>query len=146
MEGLTSIAEYFGVKITLTPSVVLPLLVIATVMVAYGVNWMILRIMHGAVRKSSPAIDGRIAWLLDRYLFPLLALIGLWWILDLAPLPPKVALAADRLLSLAVLGVVIFLVCKGVLLLLRSIAVTYQPLAHVQAPVKIGRASCRERV
>ena len=137
MELLNYLSELFGIKIPLTPVVVLPLLVIATVFLAYLVYWLALRAIRGAAKRADVSLDARALWLLEHYLFPLLIILGLWWILDVAPLPPKIARAADRLLSLAGLGLAVFLVAKGILLILRNIAARYQPLGNVQGPVEL---------
>lgn len=137
MELLNYISELFGFKIPMTPAVVLPLLLIATVFLAYLVYWLVLRAIRGAAKRAAVDLDSRSLWLLEHYLFPLLIVLGLWWILDIAPLPPKIARAADRLLSLAGLGITIFLLAKGILLILRNIAARYQPLGNIQAPVEL---------
>jgi len=131
------ISEVFGFKIPMTPAVILPLLLIVTVFVAYLVYFATLRIVRGVAKRASITVDARLFWLLEHYLFPLLIVLGLWWVLDVAPLPPKVARAADRVLSLAGLGIVIFLVAKGTLLILRNIAARYQPLGNIQAPLEL---------
>jgi small-conductance mechanosensitive channel len=134
---LSYISELFGFKIPMTPVVVLPLLVIVTVFLAYLVYFAALRIIRGTAKRASVTLDARVFWLLEHYLFPLLIVVGLWWVLDVAPLPPKIARAADRLLSLAGLGITIFVVAKAILLLLRNIAARYQPLGNIQAPVEL---------
>lgn len=121
----------------MTPAVVLPMLIIATVALAYVVYFVTLRIVRGVGKRASMNIDSRVLRLLDRYLFPLLIVMGLWWLVDVAPLPPKIARAAGGLLSLASLGIAIFVVTKATLLILRNIAARYQPLGNVQGPVEL---------
>jgi small-conductance mechanosensitive channel len=130
---LNYISELFAFKIPMTPVVVLPLLVIATVFLAYLVYWLALRVIRGAAKRAAVNLDDRAIRLLEHYLFPLLIVLGFWWILDIAPLPAKIARAADRLLSLAGLGITIFLVAKGILLILRNIAARYRPLGNIQS-------------
>jgi small-conductance mechanosensitive channel len=130
-------SELFGFKISLTPAVVLPLLVIATVFVAYLVYWLALRAIRGLARGASMDLDSRSVWLLEHYLFPLLIILGLWWMLDVAPLPPKISRAADRVLSLGGLSITIFLVAKAILLILRNIASRYRPLGNIQATAEL---------
>jgi small-conductance mechanosensitive channel len=134
---LSYFSQLSGLTIPMTPVVVLPLLFIATVFVAYLVYFAALRVIRSAAKRASVTLDARALWLLEHYLFPLLIVLGLWWILDVAPLPPKIGRAADRLLSLAGLGITIFLVAKGVLLILRNIAARYQPLGNIQAPAEL---------
>jgi len=130
-------SELFGFKISLTPAVVLPLLVIATVFLAYLVYWLMLRAIRSAAKRASLTLDVRALWLLEHYLFPLLIILGLWWMLDVAPLPPKISRAADRVLSLAGLSIAIFLVAKAILLILRNIATRYRPLGNIQATAEL---------
>ncbi|HXV47362.1 MAG TPA: mechanosensitive ion channel family protein, partial [Candidatus Binatia bacterium] len=49
----------------------------------------------------------------------------------------KISRAAERLLSLAGLGIAIFIAAKAILLLLRNIAARYQPLGNIQAPAEL---------
>ena len=121
----------------MTPAVVLPLLIAATVLLAYLVYSVTLRVVRAVAKRAAITLDGRVIWLLDHYLFPLLIILGLWWVVDLAPLPPKVARAAERLFSLSGLGIAIFVVAKAILLALRNIAARYQPLGNVQGPVEL---------
>jgi small-conductance mechanosensitive channel len=134
---LSYLWQLFGITIPMTPAVVLPLLVFATVFLAYLVYFVLLRIIRGAAKRASVSLDVRALWLVEHYLFPLLIVVGLWWILDIAPLPPKIAHAADRILSLAGLGITIYVIAKAILLLLRNIAARYQPLGNIQTPVEL---------
>lgn len=131
------ISGAFDSTIPLTPGVVLPMLVIATVATAYVIDFVARRIVRGVAQRTSIATDSRVLRLLDRYLFPLLIVVGLWWLVDVAPLPPKIARAADRLLSLGALGIVIFVVTKSTLLILRNLAARYQPLGNIQGPAEL---------
>ena len=114
------------------------MLIIATVALAYLVYFVTLRIVRGVGKRASMNIDSRVLRLLDRYLFPLLIVVGLWWLVDIAPLPPKIARAAHGLLSLAGLGIAIFVVTKATLLILRNMAARYQPLGNIQGPVELA--------
>ena len=135
---MTSIVkDLFGVDIPMTPAVVLPALFIATILVAYSVYFIALRIVRGAAKRASVTIDPRVMWLLEHYLFPFLIVVGLLLVLDVAPLPPKVARVADRLLSLTALIIAVVLVIRGTLLILRNIATRYQPLQNIQVPVEL---------
>jgi small-conductance mechanosensitive channel len=131
------IKDLFGFDIPMTPIVVLPSLFIATILVAYLVYFVTQRIVRGTAKRASITIDPRIMWLLEHYLFPFLIVLGLLLVLDAAPLPPKVARVADRLLSLTALSIAVLLVIRGTLLLLRNIAARYQPLQNIQAPVEL---------
>jgi small-conductance mechanosensitive channel len=132
-----TLKEAFGFNIPMTPSVVLPLLLIATIFVAYLVYFVTLRIVRATAKRAAITIDARIVWLFEHYLFPLLIIAGLLLVLDAAPLPPRVARVADRLLSLAGLSIALFILTKGTLLLLRNIATRYQPLQNIQGPVEL---------
>ena len=131
------VTEVFDFKVPMTPLVVLPLLALGTVFLAYLASFIILRVVRGTAKRVSLTLDGRVLWLLDHYLFPLLIVVGLWWLLDVAPLPPKVARAADRMLSLTGLVIAIIVVVKSILVILRNIAARYQPLGNIQAPVEL---------
>ena len=128
------VTEVFDFKVPMTPLVVLPLLALGTVFLAYLASFIILRVVRGTAKRVSLTLDGRVLWLLDHYLFPLLIVVGLWWLLDVAPLPPKVARAADRMLSLTGLVIAIIVVVKSILVILRNIAARYQPLARLYHP------------
>jgi small-conductance mechanosensitive channel len=138
LELANPLREALGFDIPMTPIVVLPLLLIATIFAAYVVYFLTLRIVRGTAKRASVTIDARVMWLLEHYLFPLLIVIGLLLILDAAPLPPKVARVANRLLSLTGLGIALFIITKGTLLLLRNIATRYQPLQNIQGPVELA--------
>lgn len=136
MDWLYAIADAFSFKISLTSGAVLPLLIVAAVFAAYLVYWATLRLLSRIAKRAAISGDARVLRLIEHYLFPLVIIVGLWWVLDVAPLPPKIARAADRLLSLAGLGITIFAVAKTILLLLRNIGARYQPLGNIRAPVE----------
>ena len=121
----------------LTPAVALPLLVISAALLAYGVYFITLRLLRAVARRADISVDIRVMALLEHYLFPLLIVVGLWWILDVVPLPPKIARATERLLSLVGLGLAIFVVAKAILLMLRNISARYRPLGNIQAPAEL---------
>ena len=131
------VTEVFGFRIPVTPAVVLPLLVLATILLAYVVYFLLTRLISAIMRRATIGPDARIDWLVERYLFPLLIIVGLWSIVDIAPLPAKIERAAERMLSLTGLIVVIVVVTKSVLLVLRDIAARYQPLGNIRAPVEL---------
>lgn len=137
MEFVDYLSDVFGLRIPVTPVVVLPLLVIVAIFLAYLAYVTILRILRGIAKRSSIVSDARLMGLVEHYLFPLLIIVGLWWIVDVAPLSPKIARAADRLLSFAGLAIAIFLIAKAILLILRNIAARYQPLGNIQAPIEL---------
>jgi small-conductance mechanosensitive channel len=137
LEFADFITGLFDFKIPLTPIVVLPLLVVAAALLAYLVYFVTMRIVRGLARRAEVTLDARFTWLLEHYLFPLLIIVGLWWLLDIAPLPPKIGRAAERLLSLAGLSIAIFIAARAILLLLRNIAARYQPLGNIQAPAEL---------
>jgi len=131
------VTEVFGFRIPVTPTVILPMLVVATIVLAYAANFLLTRFLRAIMSQAAIGRDTRIDWLLERYLFPLLIIVGLWWVVDILPLPPKIERAAERLLSLTGLIVVIILVAKSVLLIFRNIAELYQPLGNIKAPVEL---------
>ena len=131
------INQVFGFRIPVTPAVVLPMLVLATIVLAYAVHFLVTRIIRAIMSRAAINRDARIDRLVERYLFPLLIIVGLWWIIDVAPLPPKIERAAERMLSLTGLIVVIIVVAKSVLLILRNIAARYQPLGNIRGPAEL---------
>ena len=131
------VSEVFGFRIPVTPLVILPMLVIATIALAYAVYYLLTRILRAIMSQVAIGRDARIEWLVERYLFPLLIIVGLWWIIDIVPLPPKIERAAERLLSLTGLIVVIIVVAKAVLLVIRNIAARYRPLGNIKNPVEL---------
>ncbi len=96
----------FGVKILMNPWVVLPLLILATVIVASLISAVTLWVLGKIVQRSPGEWDQRIYRLLKSYLFPLLVVGGLLFMIDEIPPPAKVLRAADRLLVLS--GLVLF--------------------------------------
>lgn len=137
MDWNTMLTDLFGFQIPMTPAVILPLVVAGAAIAAYTVCSVALALLRKAANRASVNLDPRLMGLLEHYLFPLVAVLGLWLILDWASLPPKIERAADRLLSLTGLGIAIFIVGKGTLLALRGIAARYQPLENIQAPVEL---------
>jgi small-conductance mechanosensitive channel len=125
----------------MTPAVILPLIVIATIFLAYLVYFITLRIVRRVTKRAFVTIDARVMRLLEQYLFPLLVVAGLLLFLDIAPLSPKVARVADRLLSLVGLAIALFIMTRGTLFLLRNIATRYQPLQNIQGPVELATSS-----
>jgi hypothetical protein len=89
LELPNSLKAALGFDIPMTPIVILPMLFIATILAAYVVYFVTLRIVRATAKRASVTIDARVMWLLEHYLFPLLIVIGLLLILDAAPLPPK---------------------------------------------------------
>lgn len=131
------VTEVFGFKIPVTPRVVLPVLVLATIALAYVAYFLLTRFIRAIMSRAAITPDARIDWLVERYLFPLLIIVGLWWIIDIAPLPPKIARAAEHMLSLTGLIIAIFVVVKTALLILRNIAARYQPLGNIRGPIEL---------
>jgi small-conductance mechanosensitive channel len=131
------VTQVFGFQIPVTPVVILPLLVLATILLAYVAYFLLTRSIRAFMRRAAISPDARIDWLVERYLFPLLIIVGLWWIIDIVPLPAKIERAAERMLSLTGLIVVIVVVAKSVLLVLRNIAARYQPLGNIRGPVEL---------
>ncbi|HWO43065.1 MAG TPA: mechanosensitive ion channel family protein [Candidatus Eisenbacteria bacterium] len=133
--------EVFGVKIPMDPWVVLPMIVLATAVVAYLVNLTILRILTNASKRMPSQIDERIFPLVERYLFPILTLAGLMLIADAFPLPPGVLAALDRLLLVLAVVLGVFLATRAALFFLRSVQDRYESLQNIKAPVEIATKS-----
>jgi len=127
----------FGFRIPVTPGVILPMLVLATIVLAYVVYFLLTRCTHAIMSRAGINPDVRIDWLVERYLFPLLVIVGLWWIIDIMPLPPKIERAAEHMLSLTGLIIAIFVVAKAALLVLRNITARYQPLSNIRGSVEL---------
>lgn len=128
--------DLFGVKIVMHPWVVLPLLILATAIVAYLISAVTLWILRKIVQRSLGEGDQRIYRLLKSYLFPLLVVGGLLFMIDEVPLPAKVLRAADRLLVLSGLVLSIFLLIKVALLILRSVGARYEAMGNIQASIE----------
>lgn len=78
-----------GIKILMTPWVILPLLVLATVISAYLISAAALWILRKMARESSSDLVQRLYRLLESYLFPSLVIGSLLFFLDTVPLPPQ---------------------------------------------------------
>jgi len=129
--------EILGIRIPLNPWVLFPLIVLAAAGLAYLADVIILWIIKRTINKTPTEVDDRIYQLMHRYLFPLLVVVGLWFIVDNAPLPPKVLESLDRLLKVAGLLLAMFFIAKGALLVLRNIEGGYEPLRNVKEPVEL---------
>ncbi|MBI2987868.1 MAG: mechanosensitive ion channel family protein [Deltaproteobacteria bacterium] len=128
--------DFFGVKILIPPWVVLPLLLLATVILAYLVSsvtlWVLRRSMPELVKES----DSRFYRLLRSYFFPFLIVGVLLIVLDAVPLPPKILRVADRVLALSGLVLLIFVLGKAALQILRNIGARYEAMGNIQGPVE----------
>jgi len=131
------VSEFLGVKISLTPSVVLPLVVLAAAVLAYAINGVILWALRRAVQNTSTEIDDRIYGLLHRYLFPLLVVGTLLALIDFLPLPAKILQLTNHLLILLALLLAVFLLTQGALLFLRSLAKRYEAMRNINGPIEI---------
>jgi small-conductance mechanosensitive channel len=126
--------EFLGIKFPANPWMVLLLIVLATAVLAYLVNVVILWLLKRTLGKT--AIDERIYRLLDRYLYPLLIVGGLLLIADAAPLPAVARGAIHQLLVICALLLAIVLATKGALLILRNIEARYG-LYNIRGPLEI---------
>ncbi|MEK7210924.1 MAG: mechanosensitive ion channel family protein [Candidatus Binatota bacterium] len=129
-------SDFFGVKIFIPPWVVLPLLLLATVIVAYLINAATLRLLRRAMPQLAAGSDNRFYRLLRGYFFPFLIVSGLLIVVDVAPLPSKLLRMADRLLALSGLVLLIFLLGKATLLILRNIGARYEAMGNIQGPIE----------
>ena len=128
--------DLFGVKIFMNAWMILPLLILATVILAYLISSVTLWVLRRAEQRSPIGLDQRIYRLLESYLFPFLVVGGLLLIIDAVPLPLKVLRAADRFLVLSGLVLSVFLLTKAALLILRSVGARYEAMANIQGPIE----------
>jgi small-conductance mechanosensitive channel len=127
-------ADFLGIDFPSNPWIVSSLVVLATVVLAYLVNVLVLRVLKRALRRI--AIDERIYRLLDRYLYPLLIVGALLLIADAAPLPSKTQAAIHQLLVICALLLAVALATRGALLVLRDIEARYG-LYNIRGPLEI---------
>jgi len=126
-----------GAKVLTNPWVVLPLIVLAAIVLAYMVSVAVLWVLRRAVRKTAVEFDDRLYRLLEKYLFPLLAVGGLLLIVDAAPLPPGIVRATHRLLALSGILLGIFLLARASFLVLRNVEARYEAVRNIKGPVEI---------
>jgi small-conductance mechanosensitive channel len=126
--------EFLGIKFPASPWVVLLLIVLATAILAYLVNVVLLWAIKRALRRI--AIDERIYRLLDHYLYPLLIVGALLLIADAAPVPEQAQGAVRRLLVIFALVLAVVLAIKGALLVLRNIEARYG-LYNIRGPLEV---------
>jgi small-conductance mechanosensitive channel len=126
--------EFLGIKFPASPWVVLLLIVLATAILAYLVNFVMLRTIKRALRRIE--IDERIYRLLDHYLYPLLIVGTLLLIADAAPLPEQAQGAVRKLLVICALVLAVVLATKGTLLVLRNIEARYG-LYTIRGPLEV---------
>lgn len=129
--------EFFGVEIPMNPWVVLPLIFVAALILAYVVNYLILRILAGFFKKDGDGFDNRLYRLVERYLFPLLIVGALLVIINNVPLPPKIIRASHNVLVFISLLIAIFLLSRAVLMILRNAEGRYEPLRNIRGPIEI---------
>jgi small-conductance mechanosensitive channel len=135
---LSRMSNFLGIRISLNPWSVLPLIILATAAVAYLISIIVLKVLKRTVPAVGYRIDDPIYRLFEIYLFPLLIVVGLLLIEDLAPLPPKILRATHALLVAFAVILVVFLSTKAVLLFLRNIASRYEPMRLVKGPIEIA--------
>ncbi|MGH7767994.1 MAG: mechanosensitive ion channel family protein [Candidatus Binatia bacterium] len=126
--------EFLGIKVPASPWVVLLLIVLATAILAYLVNVVLLWAIKRALRRIE--IDERIYRLLDHYLYPLLIVGTLLLIEDAAPLPDQAQRAVRQLLVICALVLAVILATKGALLILRNIEARYG-LYNIRGPLEV---------
>ena len=131
-------SDFLGIRISLNPWSVLPFIILATAAVAYLISIIVLKLLKRSISGVRYRIDDPVYRLFEIYLFPLLIVVGLLLIEDLAPLPPKILRSTHGLLLALAVLLVIFLSTKAVLLLLRNIASRYEPLRLVKDPIEIA--------
>jgi small-conductance mechanosensitive channel len=126
--------EFLGIKFPANSWVVLLLIVLATAILAYLVNVVLLWMIKRALRRIE--IDERIYRLLDHYLYPLLIVGTLLLIADAAPLPEQARGAVRQLLVVCALLLAVVLAIKGALLILRNIEARYG-LYNIRGPLEV---------
>jgi small-conductance mechanosensitive channel len=129
--------ECFGVEIPMNPWVVLPLIFLAAVLLAYGINIIILWFLKRIVDRTSVSFDDRFYRLMERYLFPLLIIGALLTIMDNVPLLAKIVRAADNLLVFLGLLIATFLLTRTALTILRNAETRYESVRNVKGPLEI---------
>ena len=129
-------SDFFNIKVPTSPWVVWPMIVFAAVILAYGLSIVFLWVMKKIGRRTLMEFDGRIEGLLERYLFPLLAVGSLLLIVDAVPLPPKVLAAGHRLLTLFGLLLGFFFLTRLVLLILRNMESHYEAVRNIRGPIE----------
>lgn len=130
--------EILGVRMPMNPWVVMPLIVLGAILLAYGVNLVVLAIVRRAAKSTTTQVDDRIYHLLERYLFPLLIVGGLLMIVDAVPLPPKIVRAGNNLLIIIALLLVFFFLTRATLLLLRNIEARYESVRNIKGPIELA--------
>ncbi len=132
-----SMTEFLGVKIPITPGLLLPMILVATAVLAYLVNAFILWVIRKFLRRISPEIDQRISRPLELYLFPLLLVVGLIFIEDEIHLPAKFLRATNRFLTLIGILLAIFFLAKAALIVLRNIESRYRAMNNIRVPIEV---------
>lgn len=129
--------EILGIRISMDPWVVLPLIAVAAIIFAYTISHAVLAIVRRLVQKTASEIDDRIYRLMDRYLFPLLIVGGLLLIVDAVPLPPKILRAGNTALVIIALLLVFFFLTRAALLILRNVEQRYEAVRNIKGPIEI---------
>lgn len=128
--------DFFGIKITLNPWLLLAVIVLTTAACAYLVNLLLLKLLKRAVEKSAGRASDHIYPLLERFLFPSLIIAGLLLLEDAAPLPGKVLRAAHGLLVALAILMAVLLAAKATLLFLRSVSARYESMHNIKEPAE----------
>jgi small-conductance mechanosensitive channel len=130
--------EFFGIEIPMDPWVILPLIFLASVLLAYGINVVVLWILKKSFQRSSEDFDSRFYRVVERYLFPLLIIGALLIIVEEVPLPPKITRAARNFLVFLGLFIAIFLLGRAALMILRNAESRYEPIRNIRGPLEIA--------
>jgi small-conductance mechanosensitive channel len=130
--------ELFDLTIPMNPWVVLPLLFLAAVLLAYGVNLLLLWILRRVLPDSSGELGTRFRRLLEVYLFPLSIIVALLVIVGSVPVPLKILAAANNLLVFLGLLAATFLLTRAALMLLRNAESRYEPVRNIKGPLEIA--------
>ncbi|MBI4525388.1 MAG: mechanosensitive ion channel family protein [Deltaproteobacteria bacterium] len=126
-----------GVEVPTNPWVLLALIILAALFFAYLISSVVLWFFRKTAPRISAQLDGRLYGLIERYLFPLLIVVGLLIILDAVPLPKKALATIHRLLALSGIVLGIFLLGKATLQVLRNVESRYEGFFRIKGPIEI---------
>lgn len=129
-------SDFFNIKVSTNPWVVWPMIVFAAVILAYGLSMVLVWVMKKIGRRTLMGLDDRVEGLLERYLFPLLAVGSLLLIVDAVPLRPKVLATGHRLLTLLGLLIGLFFITRLVLLILRNLESRHEAVRNIRGPLQ----------
>ena len=129
--------ELLGVKIAISPWLMTALIIAATVLGAFIARSVVLWAVRRVARQTRTELDDRIYRLLERYLFPMMAVGGFLLLVDAVPLPQKTLQVANRLLIIIAGLMTLFFLTNGSLVLLRKLQSQSEAARNIKGPVEI---------